>query len=120
MDFQFTNGQPELDLELNSEERVRKPIDVKRPSVTEANVCASKVMSVDELLDMNDSEFQLHDYDNSPGVLLGLLLGLQLLLEQGLDSLVILIMPTLRYRIVNSCTPILVCLPIIINGRRLQ
>ena len=27
-------------------------------------------MSTDELLDMDDIEFQLHDYDNSPGVLL--------------------------------------------------
>ena len=71
MDFHITNGRPELDLELNSGERVRKPIDVKRPSVTGVNVCASKVMSVDELLDMDDIEFQLHDqYDNSPGVLL--------------------------------------------------
>ena len=34
------------------------------------HVCASKVMSADELLDMDDIEFQLHDYDNSPGVLL--------------------------------------------------
>ena len=32
VDFHFTNGQPELDLELNSGERVRKPVDVKRPS----------------------------------------------------------------------------------------
>ena len=55
---------------LNSGERVRKPIDVKKPFVTGANVCASKVMSTDELLDMDDIEFQLHDYDNSPGVLL--------------------------------------------------
>ena len=69
MDFHFTNGQPELGFELNSVERVRKPIDVKRPSVTGANVCASKVMSADELFDMNDTDFQLHDYD-SPGVLL--------------------------------------------------
>ena len=38
MDFHFTNGQPELDLELNSGERVRKPIDVKGPSVTGANI----------------------------------------------------------------------------------
>ena len=70
VDFHITNGQPELDLELNSGERVRKPIDVKKPFVTGANVCASKVMSTDELLDMDDIEFQLHDYDNSPGVLL--------------------------------------------------
>ena len=70
MDFYFTNGQPELDLELNSGERVRKPVDVKRPSVTGAKVCASKVMSADELLDMDDIEFQLHHHDNSPGVLL--------------------------------------------------
>ena len=27
-------------------------------------------MSTDELLDMDGIEFQLHDYDNSPGVLL--------------------------------------------------
>ena len=70
MDFHFTNGQPELDLELNSGERVRKPVDVKRPSVTGAKVCASKVMSADELLDMDDIEFQLHHHDNSAGVLL--------------------------------------------------
>ena len=70
VDFHITNGQPELDLELNSEERERKPIDAKKPSVTGANVCASKVMSADELLDMDDIEFQLHDYDNSPGFLL--------------------------------------------------
>ena len=54
-----------VDLELNSGERVRKPIDVQKPSVTGANVCASKVMSADELLDMDDIEFQLHDYDKS-------------------------------------------------------
>ena len=66
VDFHITNGQPELDLELSSGETVRKPIDVLKPSVTVANVCASKVMSADELLDMDDIEFQLHDYDNSP------------------------------------------------------
>ena len=27
---------------------------------------ASEVMSVDELLNMDDMEFQLHDHDNSP------------------------------------------------------
>ena len=70
MDFHITNGRPELDLELNSGERVRKPIDIKRPSVTGAYACASKVMSADELLNMDDIEFQLNDYDNSPGVLL--------------------------------------------------
>ena len=43
MDFHITNGQPELDLELNSGERVRKPINIKKPFVTGANVCASKV-----------------------------------------------------------------------------
>ena len=70
VDLHITNGQPELDLELNSGEIVKKPIDVLKPSVTGANVCASKVMPADELLDMDDIEFQLHDYDNSPGVLL--------------------------------------------------
>ena len=70
MDFHITNGQPELDLELNSRERERKPIDIKKSSVTGANVCASKGMSADQLLDMDDIEFQLHDCDNSPGVLL--------------------------------------------------
>ena len=69
VDFHITNGQPELDLELNSGERVRKPIDVQKPSVTGANVCASKVMSADELLEMDDIEFQLHDYGNSPVLL---------------------------------------------------
>ena len=57
VDFHITNGQPELDLELNSGERVRKPIDLQKTSVTGANVCASKVMSADELLDMDDIEF---------------------------------------------------------------
>ena len=70
VDFHITNGQPELDLELNNGERARKPIDVKKPSVTGANVCASKVMSADELLDMEDIVFQSHDYNISPGVLL--------------------------------------------------
>ena len=68
VDFHLTTD--ELDLELNSGETVRKLIDVKRPSVTGNSVCASGVMSVDELLDMDDIEFQLHESGNSPGVLL--------------------------------------------------
>ena len=75
-------------------------------------------MSADELLDMDDIEFQLHDYDNSPGVLLkksGSVTWTPIATRtRSRLSLVMLIMLTLIYRIIISCTPFLVCLSKII------
>ena len=39
MDFQLTDGEPVLELELNSGEVVRKLIEVKRPPDTGAETC---------------------------------------------------------------------------------
>ena len=44
VDFQLTDGEPVLELELNSGEVVRKLIEVKRPPDTGAETCDNLVI----------------------------------------------------------------------------
>ena len=70
VDFKVIDGEPGLDLELNSGEMVRKVVDVKRPPGIGVQPYMNEVMSINELSGMDEVEFQLHEHDHSPGVLL--------------------------------------------------
>ena len=54
---------PRLDLELCSGQAISRLVDIKRP-------VNNSVMSKNELSSHDEIEFQLHDCDDSPGVLL--------------------------------------------------
>ena len=49
---------------------MRKVIDVKRPPGIGVQPYMNEVMSINELSSMDEVEFQLHEHDHSPGVLL--------------------------------------------------
>ena len=63
MEFKVIDGEPGLDLELNSGEMVR---DVKRPPAIGVQPYVNEVMSINELSGMDEVEFQLHEHDHSP------------------------------------------------------
>ena len=63
-DFSLGAGDgPRLDLELCSGQAISRLVDVKRPD-------SNSAMSMNELSNNDEIEFQLHDCDDSPGVLL--------------------------------------------------
>ena len=70
-----------LDLELCSGQVISRLVDIKRSG-------SNSVMSINELSNQDEIEFQLHDCDDSPGVLLKkmeMLIGPQLLLGPDLE-----------------------------------
>ena len=64
VDFCLGAGDgPRLDLELRSGQVISRLVDIKRSG-------SNSVMSINELSNQDEIEFQLHDCDDSPGVLL--------------------------------------------------
>ena len=68
VDFLIDNGEPGLELELNSGEYVWAPVCVKKPG--DHHSATDQHMSVKDLGDMDEIIFQTHEVDDNPGVVL--------------------------------------------------
>ena len=70
-DFAIKQGEPGLSLELNSGTTVWKPVTVMKPTSisSEANFVNQSVLSVKELADFDEIEFQSHAVTDEPGIL---------------------------------------------------
>ena len=71
VDFSISDGEPGLTLELNSGATVWKPVCVFKPR-SENDEANSKrcVLSVEELTDLDELEFESHAVTDAPGLVL--------------------------------------------------
>ena len=69
VDFSISEGEPGLTLELNNGESVWTPVCVTKPR-SNADSRRDSVLSVKELVNMDEIEFQGHAVSDAPGVIL--------------------------------------------------